>query len=262
MDEEQPEHESVARIQTRLKSGGKPPKKKKKKKERRRNKRNKKSSEGCQIKRRKAKKMLPWMFMPGIESGRSRRRRESSSDSRRRRRDRRRRDRTRSRERSRGRSPRSRRSEASSHLPVAEPGYRWCQIPETVLHGGTGPAVAQAPLPPPPAPPVQKWPQQQRGAQVEASSSWQRKHWQPPQKTWGQQTWSQRGSGSSGKWNQGWGQQREKGWNKWPKKDEGRDWAKPDPKDKPPEGGEVFAAAPAAPGGDPYQVGGGHKGRD
>ena len=30
MDEEQPEHESVARIQTRLKSGGKPPKKKKK----------------------------------------------------------------------------------------------------------------------------------------------------------------------------------------------------------------------------------------
>ena len=205
MDEEQPEHESVARIQTRLKSGGKPPKKKKKKKrkkERRRNKRNKKSSEGCQIKRRKAKKMLPWMFMPGIESGRSRRRRESSSDSRRRRRDRRRRDRTRSRERSRGRSPRSRRSEASSHLPVAEPGYRWCQIPETVLHGGTGPAVAQAPLPPPPAPPVQTWPQQQRGAQV----------------------------------------------------DEGRDWAKPDPKDKPPEGGEVFAAAPAAPGGDPYQV--------
>ena len=88
--------------------------------------------------------------MPGIESGRSRRRRESSSDSRRRRRDRRRRDRTRSRERSRGRSPRSRRSEASSHLPVAEPGYRWCQIPETVLHGGTGPAT----------PPVQKWPQQ------------------------------------------------------------------------------------------------------
>ena len=136
------------------------PKKKKKRKERRRNKRNKKSSEGCQIKRRKAKKMFPWMFMPGIESGRSRRRRESSSDSRRRRRDRRRRDRTRSRERSRGRSPRSRRSEASSHLPVAEPGYRWCQIPETVLHGGTGPAVAQAPLPPPPAPPVQQWPQQ------------------------------------------------------------------------------------------------------
>ena len=127
MDEEQPEHESVARIQTRLKSGGKPPKKKKKKrKERRRNKRNKKSSEGCQIKRRKAKKMFPWMFMPGIESGRSRRRRESSSDSRRRRRDRRRRDRTRSRERSRGRSPRSRRLEASSSLPVAEPGYRWC----------------------------------------------------------------------------------------------------------------------------------------
>ena len=31
MDEEQPEHESVARIQTRLKSGGKPPKKKKEK---------------------------------------------------------------------------------------------------------------------------------------------------------------------------------------------------------------------------------------
>ena len=26
------------------------------------------------------------------------------------------------------------------------------------------------------------------------------------------------------------------------------------PQDKPPEGGEVFAAAPAAPGGDPYQV--------
>ena len=121
---------------------------KKKRKERRRNKRNKKSSEGCQIKRRKAKKMFPWMFMPGIESGRSRRRRESSSDSRRRRRDRRRRDRTRSRERSRGRSPRSRRSEASSYLPVAEPGYRWCQIPETVLHGGTGPAVAQAPSAP------------------------------------------------------------------------------------------------------------------
>ena len=96
--------------------------------------------------------------MPGIESGRSRRRRESSSDSRRRRRDRRRRDRTRSRERSRGRSPRSRRSEASSSLPVAEPGYRSCQIPETVLHGGTGPAVAQAPLPPPPAPHVQQWP--------------------------------------------------------------------------------------------------------
>ena len=68
MDEEQPEHESVARIQTRLKSGESLPKKKKKK-ERRRNKRNKKSSEGCQIKRRKAKKMLPWMFMPGIESG-------------------------------------------------------------------------------------------------------------------------------------------------------------------------------------------------
>ena len=33
MDEEQPEHESVARIQTRLKSGGKPPKKKKERKE-------------------------------------------------------------------------------------------------------------------------------------------------------------------------------------------------------------------------------------
>ena len=32
-DEEQPEHESVARIQTRLKSGGKPPKKKKERKE-------------------------------------------------------------------------------------------------------------------------------------------------------------------------------------------------------------------------------------
>ena len=47
---------------------------------------------------------------------------------------------------------------------------------------------------------------------------------------------------------------REKGWNKWPKKDEGRDSAKPDPKDKPPEGGEVFAAAPTAPEEDPYQV--------
>ena len=80
--------------------------------------------------------------------------------------------------------------------------------------------------------------------------SWQQKPWQPSQKTWGQQTWSQRGSGSSGKWNQGWGQ----GWNKWPKKDEGRDWAKPDPKDKVLEGGEVFAAAPTAPGEDPYQV--------
>ena len=44
-----------------------------------------------------------------------------------------------------------------------------------------------------------------------------------------------------------WGQQREKGWNKWPKKDEG-------PKDKPPEGGEVSAAAPDAPEEDPYQV--------
>ena len=124
------------------------PKKKKKRKERRRNKRNKKSSEGCQIKRRKAKKMFPWMFMPGIESGRSRRRRESSSDSRRRRRDRRRRDRTRSRERSRGRSPRSRRSKASSHLPVAEPGYRWCQIPETVLHGGTRACCGPGPASP------------------------------------------------------------------------------------------------------------------
>ena len=30
--------------------------------------------------------------------------------------------------------------------------------------------------------------------------------------------------------------------------------AEPDPKDKPPEGGEVFAAAPTAPGEDPYQV--------
>ena len=76
---------------------------------------------------------------------------------------------------------------------------------------------------------------------MEASSSWQ-------------QTSSQRGSGSSSKWNQGWGQQREKGWNKWPKKDEGRDWAKPDPKDKPPEGAEVSAAAPTAPEEDPYQV--------
>ena len=98
------------------------------------------------------------------------------------------------------------------------------------------------------------WPPQQRGAQVEASSSWQQKPWQPFQKIWGQQTWSQRGSGSSSKWNQGWGQQREKGWNKWPKKDEGRDWAKPDPKDKPPEGGEVSATAPTAPEEDPYQV--------
>ena len=226
------------------------------KKKKERDKRNKKSSEGCQIKRRKAKKkkkreMFPWMIMPGVESGRSRRRRESSSDSRRRRRDRRRRDRTRSRERSRGRSPRSRRSEGSSSLPVAEPGYRWCQIPETVLQGGTGPAVAQAPLPPPPAPHVQQLPPQQRG---EASSSWQQNPWQPFQKTWGQQSWSQRGSGSSSKWKQGWGQQREKGWNKWPKKDEGRDWAKQDPKDKPPEGGEVSAAAPTAPEEDPYQV--------
>ena len=182
----------------------------KKKKKEDKDKRNKKSSEGCHIKRRKAKKkkkeMFPWMIMPGIESGRSRRRRESSSDSRRRRRDIRRRDRTRSRERSRGRSPRSRRSEGSSSLPVAEPGYRWCQIPETVLQGGTG------------------------------------------------QSWSQRGSGSSSKWKQSWGQQREKGWNKWPKKDEGRAWAKQDPKDKPPEGGEVSAAAPDAPEEDPYQV--------
>ena len=242
MDEVQPEHESVARIQARLKSGGKPPKKKT------REKRNKKSSGGCQIKRRKAKKMFPWMFMPGIESGRSRRRRESSSDSRRKRRDRRRRDRTRSRERSRGRSPRSRRSEASSSLPVAEPGYRWCQIPETVLHGGTGPAVAQAPLPPPPAPPVQQWPPQQRGAPQKTSSSWQQKSWQPSQAYWGQQTRSQRGSGSSGKWNQSWGQHREKGWNKWPKKDEGRGWPKPDPKDKPPEEGPVFSAETAGPG--------------
>ena len=39
-----------------------------------------------------------------------------------------------------------------------------------------------------------------------------------------------------------------------PKKDEGRDWAKQDPKDKPPEGGEVSAAAPDAPEEDPYQV--------
>ena len=39
-----------------------------------------------------------------------------------------------------------------------------------------------------------------------------------------------------------------------PRRTKGRDWAKPDPKDKPPEGGEAFAAAPAAPGGDPYQV--------
>ena len=179
--------------------------------------------------------------MPGLESGRSRRRRESSSDSRRRRRDRRRRDRTRSRERSRGRSPRSRRSEGSSSLPVAEPGYRWCQISETVLQGGTGPAVR---LPPPPAPHVQQLPPQQRGSPVEASSSWQQNPWQPFQRTWGQQSWSQRGSGSSSKWKQGWGQQREKGWNKWPKKDEGRDWAKQDLKDKPPEGGEVSAAAP------------------
>ena len=185
--------------------------------------------------------------MPGVESGRSRRRRESSSDSRRRRRDRRRRDRTRSRERSRGRSPRSRRSEGSSSLPVAEPGYRWCQIPETVLQKGTGPAAAQAPLPPPPAPHVQQLHPQQRGSPVEASSSWQQNPWQPFQKTWGQQSWSQRGSGSSSKWKQSWGQQREKGWNKWPKKDEGRDWAKQDPKDKPPEGGEVSAAAPDAP---------------
>ena len=38
------------------------------------------------------------------------------------------------------------------------------------------------------------------------------------------------------------------------KKDEGRDWAKQDPKDKPPEGGEVSAAAPNAPEEDPYQV--------
>ena len=158
------------------------------------------------------------MIMPGLESGRSRRRRESSSDSRRKRRDRRRRDRTRSRERSRGRSPRSRRSEGSSSLPVAEPGYRWCQIPETVLQGGTGPAVAQAPLPPPPAPHVQQLPPQQRGSPVQASSSWQQNPWQPLQKTWGQQSWSQRGSGSSSKWKQGWGQQREKGWNKWPKR--------------------------------------------
>ena len=230
----------------------------KKKKKEDKDKRNKKSSEGCHIKRRKAKKkkkeMFPWMIMPGIESGRSRRRRESSSDSRRRRRDRRRRDRTRSRERSRGRSPRSRRSEGSSSLPVAEPGYRWCQIPETVLQGGTGPAVAQAPLPPPPAPHVQQLHPQQRGSPVEASSSWQQNPWQPFQKTWGQQSWSQRGSGSSSKWKQSWGQQREKGWNKWPKKDEGRDWAKQDPKDKPPEGGEVSAAAPNAPEEDPYQV--------
>ena len=42
--------------------------------------------------------------------------------------------------------------------------------------------------------------------------------------------------------------------NKWPKKDESRDWAKPDPKNKPPEGGEVSAAAPTAPEEDPYQV--------
>ena len=156
--------------------------------------------------------------------------------------------------RSRGRSPRSRRSEGSSSLPVAEPGYRWCQIPETVLQGGTGPAVAQAPLPPPPAPHVQQLHPQQRGSPAEASSSWQQNPWQPFQKTWGQQSWSQRGSGSSSKWKQSWGQQREKGWNKWPKKDEGRDWAKQDPKDKPPEGGEVSAAAPDAPEEDPYQV--------
>ena len=93
-----------------------------------------------------------------------------------------------------------------------------------------------------------------RGSPVESSSSWQQNPWQPFQKTWGQQSWSQRGSGSSSKWKQSWGQQREKGWNKWPKKNEGRDWAKQDPKDKPPEGGEVSAAAPNAPEQDPYQV--------
>ena len=98
------------------------------------------------------------------------------------------------------------------------------------------------------------WPRPRFGGPVEASSSWQQKPWQPFQKTWGQQSWSERGSGSSSKWNQGWGQQREKGWNKWPKKDEGRDWAKQDPKDKPPEGGEVSAAAPTAPEEDPCQV--------
>ncbi len=203
---------------------------------------------------KRERKMFPWPFMPGLESGRSRRRRESSSDSRRKRRNRRRRDSTRSRDRSRGRSPRSHRSEASSSLPTAAPGYRWCQIPETVLHGGTGPAVTQAPLPPPAMPPADHWPQQRGGVQVEPSSSWREKPWQPPQKTWGQQNWSQRGSGSSSKWSQGWGQQRDKGWNKWPKKDESRAWAKQDPKDKPPEASGVFGAVPEAPEDDTHRV--------
>ena len=159
--------------------------KKKKRKERRRNKRNKKSSEGCQIKRRKAKKMFPWMFMPGIESGRSRRRRESSSDSRRRRRDRRRRDKTRSRERSRGRRhplPCQWRSQGT----VGAKSRRRSFMEEQGL------------LWPRPRFPLLQRPLFSNGLNNSAEPKWR-----PP--------------------------------------------AQPDPKDKPLEGGEVFAAAPTAP---------------
>ena len=235
MDEEQHEHESVARIQTRLKSGGKPPPKKKRK-ERRRNKRNKKSSEGCQIKRRKAKKMFPWMFMPGIESGRSRRRRESSSDSRRRRRDRRRRDRT------------GHPAAVVQRHPIP------CQWQSQGTVGAKSRRRSfmeeQGLLWPRPRFPLLQRPLFSNGLNNSAEPKWRppahgsRSLGSHPRKP---ETWSERGSGSSGKWKQGWGQQREKGWNT--KKDEGRDWAKPDP-------------SANCLGRRSLPSGGGHKGRD
>ena len=94
--------------------------------------------------------------------------------------------------------------------------------------------------------PLFRWPQQQRGAQ--ASSSWQQNLAATPEDlepadlepAW-QWQFRQMEPGLEPAKGEG-------------LEHEGRDWAKPDSKDKPSERGEVFAAAPTAPGEDPYQV--------
>ena len=215
MDEERPEHESVARIQTRLKSGGKPPQKKKERKE-----------EGTREIRRAAKaaksrggrpkRCFRGCLCPGLRAAAAV---------------------------GAGRAAVTLAAEGvtdaagTGHGPVSGAGAghpaavvqrhpltcQW-QSQGTVgaksrRHGGTGPAVAQAPLPPPPA---------SGGLQLIGSRSLGSHSRKPGASRLGASV------------------------AVWPKKDEGRDWAKPDPKDKPPEGGEVFAAAPTAPEEDPW----------
>ena len=255
MDEEQPEHESVARIQTRLKSGGKPPPKKKKRKRKEEGTREtRRAAKAAKSRGGRPKRCCRGCLCPGLRAAAAV---------------------------GAGRAAVTLAAEGvtdaagTGHGPVSgagagHPAAVVQRHPLTCQWQSQGTVGAKSRRrsfmeeqgllwPRPRFPPLQR-PLFRNGLNNSAEPKWR-----PPAHGSGSIGSHPRRPGGSrlgasvavavpANGTRAWGQQREKGWNKWPKKDEGRDWAKPDPKDKPPEGGEVFAAAPAAPGGDPYQV--------